>query len=966
MKEKRSTISGAGLLAGCFFAALALLFSAATGQAALTHRYSFNNNVNDSVGGAHGTIHGNAFISDGAAFFPGQSNADYIELPSGLISNYTSVSFEFWIDAYDNGAWQEVYAFGNQTTDGLGANMLMFTAHSGSSPPDFRMSYAQGSPGYTDERVVNGTGVLDNIGPVSVVCVYDPPRNSMSLYTNGTLVSTLSPVTTGAKGFSLTNVHNVRSWLGRSLYNGDAPYHGAMDEFRIYNEPLGPLQIYVNNAAGPNTVVSNIEVNSLNWNVQETMVVGTRQDTTVTFNTASYGSVTLPGATEAIYSSSTPDIVSVDERGRLLAKTAGAATVSASYNNQTNNITISISEPQLVHRYSFASDASDSVGNAHGRLVGSATISGGAVQLPGGTSSSDPSVSYVDLPNNLVSGLTAITVEAWVTDNGSGNWSRVWDFGNSAGGEDVSDTGSRYMFLTFQSGGGNLLGNIRINDRGADNTVQWDGGRPPVGQRAHVVWATDAARRTGWLYANGALVGVSTDVFVTPSDIGTSVNNWLGRSQFGSDAAFNGSIHELRIYNGPISSFQVALNAAVGPDTLATDPGQLQSLELTLGTQNLYYGGMPVTASLVAQFERLADINVTAAEGVVFQSSDSSVATVASSGTINAVGTGTTVITATFGGRTATLPLTVTTRPGYTPATLAHRYSFGESPGSQTVSDSAGTAHGRIAGNGAVFDGQGQLTLPGGTGSAADPIAAYVDLPNHIISVMTDISIEAWVTWQGSGSWQRIFDFGTSAAGEDISAGNGNYLFLSPQGPSALRFSVRDPETNAEPAPLTSQAPLPANQEVYVAVTYDYTGNVARLYSNAVLVASAPAPVALAGIDDVNNWLGRSQWNDPVFQGKYNEFRIWNGVLLPGQIASHHAAGPDSTEPLPQMTASATGNTLTLSWPASATGFVLQSSAQLGTGANWTAAPVTPSTAGGVTTATLPIGPGTQFFRLVR
>jgi hypothetical protein len=91
--------------------------------------------------------------------------------------------------------------------------------------------------------------------------------------------------------------------------------------------------------------------------------------------------------------------------------------------------------------------------------------------LPGGAASWDPNSSFVDLPNNLLTNLTAITVETWATDNG--NWSRVWDFGNSNGGEDISDTGSRYMFLTMQSGGGNLMANIHVDDRGGDHTIEW-------------------------------------------------------------------------------------------------------------------------------------------------------------------------------------------------------------------------------------------------------------------------------------------------------------------------------------------------------------------------------------------------------------------------------------------------------------------------------------------------------------
>ncbi len=954
------------------FLAVAFLLLGFSAQAALTHRYSFTSDVSDSVGNANGTIQGNVSVGGGVATFPGQANTDYIQLPPGLISNYTSVTFEMWVDVGQNGTWEELYAFGNQDAGGAGANMLMFCPHTGSTPADFRMSYAQADPGYNDEHVVNGTGVLDGLGPMSVTCVYDPPNNAMSLYTNGVLVGTLSPVTTGTgKQFSLTNVYNVNSWLGRSLYNADSPYNGTIDEFRIYDAPLGPLQIFANNAAGPNTIVTNIAVNSITWIVNSNMVVGSRQDSQVTFNTASYGSVTLAGATEASYTSSDPNTVSVNKIGQLFAKAVGSTTVSAAFNGKTNSVLVTVTDPQLIHRYSFTSDASDSVGGANGTLVGSATISNGAVQLPGGVASNDPNISYVNLPNNLLTNLTAITIETWVTDAGSGTWARVWDLGNSDAGEDASGNGSRYMFLTLQRDAGNTRADIRINDRGGENILDWPGGgRPAVGTEAHVVYTSDIASQIGRLYVNGMIVAVNNNMFVTPADIGPSLNDWLGRSQYAADPGFMGSIDEFRIYNGALSPLQVALDAASGPNTVVTNPGPVQSLTLGIGTNKIYYAGLPVAATLTANFQNVSNVNVSSVPGVTFQSSDPTIATIASDGTINGISVGNATLTASYGGRTATFAAAVVAPPGYTKATLVHRYSFSDAPGSTTVKDSVGTADGNIVGQGAKFDGS-QLTLPGGGSSSDDPsvISAYVDLPNHIINVLKDLSVEAWITWQGSSAWQRIFDFGTSSGGEDVSNGNGNYLFMTPSNGSQYRFSVRDPVTGTEPAPLSAPTALPANQEVYVAVTYDFSANAARLYSNAVLVAYNVAPVDITTIDDVNNWLGRSQWGDPLFQGKFNEFRIWNGVLGPDQITSDYAAGPDSLTPppaSPKLSASASNGNISISWPATATGFNLQSTPKLGTGATWTAVSTPPTTVTGVNTVTVPIGAGSQFFRLAK
>jgi hypothetical protein len=47
-------------------------------------------------------------------------------------------------------------------------------------------------------------------------------------------------------------------------------------------------------------------------------------------------------------------------------------------------------------------------------------------------------------------------------------------------------------------------------------------------------------------------------------------------------------------------------------------------------------------------------------------------------------------------------------------------------------------------------------------------------------------------------------------------------------------------------------------------------------------------------LNDVNNWIGRSQWTfDDEFQGTVTEFRIYGGVRSAQQIAEESAAGPD-------------------------------------------------------------------------
>ena len=103
----------------------------------------------------------------------------------------------------------------------------------------------------------------------------------------------------------------------------------------------------------------------------------------------------------------------------------------------------------LQHRYSFTTDASDSVGHADGTLEGAATISGGQVHLDGTRGT------YVNLPGGLIAGDRAVTFEFWATLGTNKNWARVFDQGSTNGNRGEHDlyfcphSGSRDFRLTI-------------------------------------------------------------------------------------------------------------------------------------------------------------------------------------------------------------------------------------------------------------------------------------------------------------------------------------------------------------------------------------------------------------------------------------------------------------------------------------------------------------------------------------
>ena len=149
---------------------------------------------------------------------------------------------------------------------------------------------------------------------------------------------------------------------------------------------------------------------------------------------------------------------------------------------------------------------------------------------------------------------------------------------------------------------------------------------------------------------------------------------------------------------------------------------------------------------------------------------------------------------------------------------------------------------------------------------------AFVQLPADVANQQT-ITVAAWVYWSGGSAWQRIFDFGN-----DESAN----MFLTPSsGSGQLRFGIKN--GGAEQG-LNATA-LTTNVWTHVAVTLSTTG--ARLYVNGAVVAESTS-VTVRPIDfkPVLNYIGRSQYPDPLFNGRIDEFRVYNYALTPIEIAN--------------------------------------------------------------------------------
>jgi hypothetical protein len=185
------------------------------------------------------------------------------------------------------------------------------------------------------------------------------------------------------------------------------------------------------------------------------------------------------------------------------------------------------------------------------------------------------------------------------------------------------------------------------------------------------------------------------------------------------------------------------------------------------------------------------------------------------------------------------------------------------------VNDSSGTNNGAASGNPTYSSGptgQGQAISLNGTD-------AYVKLPSGVASTK-DITVAAWVNWSGGNAWQRVFDFGNDTT---------SYMFLTPlSAANTMRFAITTASNTSEQ--ILDTDPLPIGQWVHVALTLG--GNTGVLYVDGAPRVAGQILLNPSDINSTMNYIGKSQWPDPLFHGMIDDFRIYDYALDQAQIAN--------------------------------------------------------------------------------
>jgi len=336
---------------------------------------------------------------------------------------------------------------------------------------------------------------------------------------------------------------------------------------------------------------------------------------------------------------------------------------------------------------------------------------------------------------------------------------------------------------------------------------------------------------------------------------------------------------------------------------------------------------------------------------ISWSSANTNIAVVDGAGNVTGLASGTTTIMATY----AALGLSAsqTVQVVYVPVTLAHRYSFSETSGTNVADSIGGPAWTGTLPRGGTFGG-GQLLI-------ASNLQQYIQLPAGILTNYTAVTLEAWVTFPDQIA-ANCFFFGFG----NFSGSTGyNYIFCAPRaGRAAITGGNYTSEQNAY-----TGIDFSYHTNFHLAFVFNPPAGYLAIYTNGTLAGiNSSVTTGFNSVSNLYSWIGRSLYSgDPYPDFTLDEFRIYNGALQVADIAATQVLGTDQllVTNSPTVSATTAGSNLTLAWPLASSGYGILTTTNLSAG-NWTAIALTPQIVGNQWQVNLPVTGNAQYFRLYK
>ncbi|MBH51495.1 MAG: hypothetical protein CMG70_05975, partial [Candidatus Marinimicrobia bacterium] len=170
-----------------------------------------------------------------------------------------------------------------------------------------------------------------------------------------------------------------------------------------------------------------------------------------------------------------------------------------------------------------------------------------------------------------------------------------------------------------------------------------------------------------------------------------------------------------------------------------------------------------------------------------------------------------------------------------------------------------------------------------------DGVDDYIQLPENIVSSYTDFTFMCRFRTDNNNGWARLMDFGSGT-------GINMFLTTSYSGTNKPRFAIK--KSGGGEQQLTATTALNQGQWYNIAFTIDNSTSTGKLYIDGELVAEnnsmTNTPSDLG--NTCCNYFGKSQYNDPYFDGLLDNVSMWNIPLTQVQIQNFINTNPIGNE----------------------------------------------------------------------
>ena len=163
----------------------------------------------------------------------GKPATDFVSVPAGSLQGAEAMTIAAWVKVAENAMWSRIFDFG---TAGVGVD-TRFMYLTPNTPEGLRFSFFGGA---VEREVVLTTGTVLPVNVWKHVAVTLAANGDGSIYIDGfPAAKKAGPAVSPAEIEPLA----AASWLGKSRFDPDPGFNGAIDEFAIYDRILSASEI---------------------------------------------------------------------------------------------------------------------------------------------------------------------------------------------------------------------------------------------------------------------------------------------------------------------------------------------------------------------------------------------------------------------------------------------------------------------------------------------------------------------------------------------------------------------------------------------------------------------------------------------------------------------------------------------------------------------------------------------------